>query len=106
VGENAVDDDRIGGTVKDLKGQAKEGVGKFTGDVKSEAEGYADQITGAAQRTFGQAKDTLRDAAGSFQEQASTIGDYIDETIQERPLTALLAAGAVGYILSLLIHRR
>lgn len=101
-----MDEDRVTGTVKDLKGQAKEGVGKFTGDAKSQAEGYAEQLTGAAQRTYGQARDTLRDAAGSFQEQASTIGDYIDETMHERPLTALLAAGAVGYILSLLIHHR
>ncbi len=101
-----MDENRVTGTVQDVKGQVKEGVGKFVGDTKTEAEGYGEQLTGAAQRTYGQARDTLRDAASSFQEQASTIGDYIDETMHERPLTALLAAAAVGYILSLLIHHR
>ncbi len=101
-----MDEDRISGTAQDLKGKVKETVGNVTGDTKTAAEGYADQISGAAQRTFGQARDTLRDAAGSLQEQAGTLGDYIDETIQERPLMALLAAAGVGYILSLLIHRR
>ncbi len=101
-----MDEDRISGTAQEMKGKAKEAIGNMAGDAKSQAEGYVDQISGAAQRTFGQARDTLRDAAGSLQEQAGTLGDYIDETIQERPLMALLAAAGVGYILSLLIHRR
>jgi uncharacterized protein YjbJ (UPF0337 family) len=101
-----MDEDRVTGTVEDIKGQVKEGAGKVLGDTKMEAEGYADQMIGAAQKTFGQARDTVREAASSMQAQASTIGEYLDETIQERPLTALLAAGAVGYVLSLLIHRR
>ncbi len=101
-----MDEDRIIGSVNELKGQAKEGIGNLTGDTKTEAEGYVDQLSGAAQRTFGQARDSLRGAADSLQDQAGSIGEYIDETIHERPLTALHAAGAVGYVLSLLIHRR
>ena len=101
-----MDEDRITGAAKDMKGQVKEGIGNLTGDTKTQAEGYVDQLGGAAQRTLGQARDTLRDAGDTFQEQAASIGDYIDETIHERPLTALLAAGAVGYVLGLLIHRR
>ena len=101
-----MDQDRVTGTVQDLKGQAKETVGKVVGDAKTQAEGYSEHLMGAAERTLGQARDTVREAANTVQEQAATIGEYIDETVQERPLTALLAAGAVGYILSLLIHRR
>ena len=101
-----MDEDRITGTAKDLKGQVKEGIGNLTGDTKTQAEGYADQIGGIAQRTLGQARDALGDVGGNLQEQAETIGGYIDETIHERPLTALLTAGAIGYVLSLLIHRR
>ena len=101
-----MDQDRITGSANEIKGQVKEGFGNLTGDTKTQAEGYADQLGGAAQRTLGQARDTLRDAADSLQEQAGSIGEYIDETIHERPLTALLAAGAIGYVLSLLIHRR
>ena len=101
-----MDEDRITGTAKDLKGQVKEGVGRFTGDDKTQAEVIAYQATGTAQRALGQARDSLRDAADVVSDQASSIGEYLDETIHERPLTALLAAGAIGYVLGLLIHRR
>lgn len=101
-----MDEDRITGTANDLKGQMKEGIGDFTGDTKMQAGGRADQIRGAAQQTMGQARDAVRDAADAVQDRAATIGEYLDETIHERPLTALMAAGVVGYILSLLIHRR
>ncbi len=101
-----MDQDRITGAASELKGQVKEGIGNLTGDSKTQAEGYADQLSGATRRTIGQARDTLRDAADTLQDQAGSIGEYIDETIHERPLTALLAAGAIGYVLSLLIHRR
>ncbi len=101
-----MDQDRITGTADELQGKVKEGVGKLTGDSKTQAEGYADQLSGTAQRTLGQARDTLRDTADTLQQQAGSIGEYIDEIVHDRPLTALLAAGATGYILSLLIHRR
>jgi uncharacterized protein YjbJ (UPF0337 family) len=101
-----MDEDRIIGTATDFKGQIKEGVGDVAGDAKLSTEGQADQLRGTAQRAMGQAKDAVRDAADAVQGRAATIGEYLDDTIQERPLTALLAAGAVGYILSLLIHRR
>ncbi len=101
-----MDEDRITGTAKDLKGQVKEGIGNVTGDTKTQAEGMADQATGTAQRALGQARDSLRDAADVVSDQASSIGEYLDETIHERPMTALLAAGAIGYVLGLLIHRR
>jgi uncharacterized protein YjbJ (UPF0337 family) len=101
-----MDQDRITGTATDLKGQAKEAIGDLAGDSKLKTEGRADQFTGAAERTLGQARDSVRDAAEAVQERAATIGEYLDDTIQERPLTALLAAGAVGYLLGLLIHRR
>ena len=101
-----MDEDRITGTANDLKGQVKEGIGRVTGDTKTQAEGMTDQATGTAQRALGQARDSLRDAADVVSDQASSIGEYLDETIHERPLTALLAAGAIGYVLGLLIHRR
>ena len=101
-----MDQDRIAGTANDLKGQVKEGIGGLTGDAKLKAEGKGDQLSGTAERALGQAKDSLRDAADVVQDQAATIGEYLDDAIQDRPLTALLAAGGIGYVLSLLIHRR
>ena len=60
VKEAFMDKDRIKGAAKDLKGKAKEAVGKITGDAKSEAEGKADQVKGKAQNAVGGAKDALK----------------------------------------------
>lgn len=54
------DKDRIEGSMKDMKGQIKEGVGKLTGDAKMKAEGKKDQVAGKAQNAVGGIKDTLR----------------------------------------------
>jgi uncharacterized protein YjbJ (UPF0337 family) len=55
-----MDDDRIEGGAKKIKGNIKEGVGKLTGDSKLETEGKADQVEGRVQNTVGGIKDTLR----------------------------------------------
>lgn len=57
-----MDKDRIEGTAKQVKGAIKEGVGKLTGDAKTQAEGKADKVEGKAQNAVGGAKDTVRDA--------------------------------------------
>lgn len=100
-----MDENRLSGAGNDLKGQVKEGLGNLTGDSKLQAEGNVDQLTGMAQRTLGQARDSLRDAADTVSTQAGSVGEWLDDTIHERPLYSLLAAGAIGYVLSLLIHR-
>ena len=57
-----VDDDRVEGSAKNLKGKVKEGLGKLTGDSKTEAEGKVDQTKGKVQNTVGGIKDTVKDA--------------------------------------------
>ena len=57
-----VDENRVEGAWDKLKGNVKEGVGKLTGDEKLQAEGKADQVSGAAKSTVGGAKDAARDA--------------------------------------------
>ena len=55
-----VDDDRVKGSAKNLKGSIKEGAGKLTGDSKLEAEGKGDKIGGKIQNAIGGIKDALR----------------------------------------------
>lgn len=55
-----MDSDRTEGSAKNLKGKIKEGVGKLTGDSKTQAEGKMDQTEGKIQNTIGGIKDTLR----------------------------------------------
>jgi len=55
-----MDKDRIKGSAEQVKGKIKEGIGKVTGDSKTEAEGKADQVKGKVQNTVGGLKDTIR----------------------------------------------
>jgi uncharacterized protein YjbJ (UPF0337 family) len=55
-----IDDDRVEGSAKNIKGSIKEGVGKLTGDSKTEAEGKMDKAEGKIQNTIGGIKDSLR----------------------------------------------
>jgi uncharacterized protein YjbJ (UPF0337 family) len=55
-----MDKDRIEGIGKQVKGAVKEGIGKVTGDAKTEAEGKAERATGKVQNALGGAKDAIR----------------------------------------------
>ncbi|MBW5484642.1 CsbD family protein [Streptomyces bambusae] len=48
------------GKMDQLKGKAKEAVGKATGDDRMQAEGKMDQAKGKAKETMGKAKDRAR----------------------------------------------
>lgn len=56
-----MDKDRVEGAATNIKGKVKEGVGRMTGDSKTEAEGKADQIKGKAQNAVGGLKDKARE---------------------------------------------
>jgi uncharacterized protein YjbJ (UPF0337 family) len=58
-----MDEDRIKGPVKEGTGKVKEELGDLTDDPKTEAEGKAEQVGGKLQNEWGEAKDTIRDAA-------------------------------------------
>jgi uncharacterized protein YjbJ (UPF0337 family) len=57
-----VDDNRVEGSAKNMKGKIKEGFGKLTGDSKTETEGRMDQAEGKAQNAVGGMKDAVKDA--------------------------------------------
>jgi len=56
-----MDKDRVEGAATNIKGKVKEGIGKMTGDAKTEAEGQADQVKGKAQNAVGGVKDKARE---------------------------------------------
>jgi len=56
-----MDKDRVEGSAKQIKGNIKEGLGKLTGDTKTEAEGKADKAEGKVQNTIGGIKDKARE---------------------------------------------
>jgi uncharacterized protein YjbJ (UPF0337 family) len=54
------DEDRVEGSMRNLKGKVKEGAGKVLGDSKMETEGKGEQLGGKLQNAVGGIKDALR----------------------------------------------
>ena len=101
-----MDENRVEGTATEFGGKVKSTIGDVTGDTKTEASGTVDQLTGAAQRTYGKIKDTVTNGAGSsVADQFDEVSAFLGDTVAERPLTSLLVAGAVGYVLAMLTRR-
>lgn len=76
------------GTAREMGGKVEEGVGRVTGDAKTQAEGVFDQAAGRMQADYGVAIQDLQDFAERLRLRA-----------REQPITALLAAAAIGYLI-------
>jgi uncharacterized protein YjbJ (UPF0337 family) len=57
-----VDESRIKGALHQAEGAIKEGLGKLTGDKKTQAEGMAQKEAGKVENAVGGAKDSVREA--------------------------------------------
>jgi len=57
-----MDKDRIAGSIREVKGVAKEALGKVIGDAKLQSDGKAAQAVGKLQNAVGGLKDALADA--------------------------------------------
>lgn len=105
-------DDRLEGLGRQASGKVESAVGDLTGDAKTQAQGRLDDVAGQAQRAYGRAKDSVRDAAdqvsqgggdyaSSMLDQIEEYGDYIAEQVDQRPVTAVLIAAGVGFLIAL-----
>ena len=98
-----MDENRIAGTARNVGGKVQEGLGRTTGDAKTEAEGLANQIRGAAQDLYGQARESTSrladDAGGAARRTASSFEVVLRNTIESQPYTAVVAALALGWLL-------
>lgn len=94
-----MNEDRLAGTATNLGGKVQQGIGRVTGDTKSQVEGVVNQAAGAAQDLYGQAKDTASDAAQAVRKGAVDAEDYIRQLIEKRPYTVALAALCAGWLL-------
>jgi uncharacterized protein YjbJ (UPF0337 family) len=52
-----MDENRVTGTAKNLGGKVEEGLGRMTGDAQTQFKGQAEQVAGAAEDLYRQAKD-------------------------------------------------
>lgn len=89
-----MDSDRIKGAGNEILGKARQVVGDFTNDGRLQGSGIVDEAVGAAQRTFGQAKDAAREG-----------GEVVAQQARTNPLGTLLLVGAVGFVLGMLTRK-
>ena len=52
-----MDENRVEGTARNIGGKVQEGIGRITGDAKTQVRGMANQTAGATQDLIGQAAD-------------------------------------------------
>ena len=106
-------DDRLKGLGRQASGKVESTIGDLTGDTKSQAQGRVDDVAGQAQRAYGRAKDTVQDAtsqmsqsggdyASSMLDQIEEYGDYVAEQVDQRPVTAVLIAAGVGFLIAMM----
>ena len=87
-----MDENRLSGTARNLGGKAEQGVGRLTGDVKTQLQGKLDQAAGAAQDLYGQTADAARETAITFDK-------WLRNTIETQPYTAAMVALGIGWLL-------
>jgi uncharacterized protein YjbJ (UPF0337 family) len=61
-GAPVMDKNRIEGSIKEVKGAAKEAIGKVVGDAKLQSDGKADKAVGKIQNAVGGLSDAVSDA--------------------------------------------
>ena len=87
-----MDENCLEGTARNVGGKVQEGVGRATGDVKTKTEGVMNQAAGAAQDLYGQTADVARQTA-------TTLDDWLRNTIETRPYTSAIVALGIGWLL-------
>jgi uncharacterized protein YjbJ (UPF0337 family) len=87
-----MNEDRIAGTARNLTGNAEEGVGRVTGDVKTQVQGKLDQAAGAAQDLYGQTAETTRDSV-------TTLDSLLRKAIETQPYTTAIVTLGIGWLL-------
>ena len=100
-----MDENRVEGIARTVGGKVESVAGNLTGDSKMQADGVVDKVAGKAQRVYGNAKDSVRDVAGDYGsgllDTVEEYGDMLAEKVDERPITALLVAVGIGFLVAL-----
>ncbi|MEN0614942.1 DUF883 family protein [Klebsiella indica] len=79
-------------------------------DLVDKVDNKVNEFAGEAQQQFGHVVDSprhqLKGAARKYAAQASDAVSEVSERVKENPLTGLLAAGAIGLVIGLLVGRK
>jgi len=99
-------DDRVSGTVRNFGGKVQEGVGKITGDTKTEVQGLVNQAAGAVQDAYGSAVDAATEGAQSVKDAAVAGHDTVKKFVEDNPHTAVAIAMGIGLFIGYSAHRQ
>ena len=80
--------DQVEGAAQTVVGRVQDAVGGLTGDTATQAEGKARQVLGTIQRNYGETIDNVREA------------------VIAQPITGVLVAAAVGFMLGAIWARQ
>jgi uncharacterized protein YjbJ (UPF0337 family) len=98
-------DDRIAGTFRNVGGKVQEGVGKVTGDARTEMKGVMNQAAGAVQDAYGKTVDAAMDGAHAVKEAALQGHDSVRRFVEHNPYTAAAIALGIGLVIGYAAHR-
>ena len=104
-----MDDNRFAAQASKVASEVKEGIAgaaEKAGDLAEKARTTAAEAANTVQGAAIAAGKTLSDAATEAHSQGVKAGEYLRHGTAEQPLRALLLAGAVGYAIAYLVHRR
>src|SRR2546430_9417806 len=94
-----MDEHRDASTARNVVGKVQEGFGKVAGTAKTEIEGKMNQVAGAAEDLYGQAKDSAQEAVKVVKKQASEMEDIVRKSIEDSPYTAVFVALCFGWLI-------
>ena len=105
-----MDKDRVRGSADQAMGAIKEAAGRFTGDVKLEAEGKADKRKGKMESAVGGAKDAVRQTARDLEhtlglDAVASVGSAVRDAVRTQPLRAVAVAAGIGALVGALFVR-
>jgi len=100
-----MDDDRVAGTVRSFGGKVQEGVGKVTGDTKTEVQGVMNQAAGAVQEAYGKTVDAAMEGAQTVKNATAAGHDFLKTFVEENPHTAVAIAMGIGLFIGYTAHR-
>jgi len=110
--------DRIEGAAAGLAAHSKDAhqtgdSGAAPDNAFAQADSLAAQAKAAATRAGGALADTARkvgfdasEIGAEVYEKGARATRYVGQTVEQRPGAGLLVAGAIGYFLGFLVHRR
>jgi ElaB/YqjD/DUF883 family membrane-anchored ribosome-binding protein len=101
-GEKGADVQRAGAQSQPALDQGK----ALVQDLADRASEIGTQVVGRAGEFLEGVAPQAKEVVSNLYEHGSQSGEYARKYVAEQPLTALLIAGAIGYGLAYLVHRR